>query len=243
MDCYTHSTYAYNHAKISFGKDYIPDWWKNTPQKCPVSGKSTIKNCRAFSEYHNSGIVVPLWGELEIEISSIKENTYKWEFSNKDIDVQQHLTDQWDGFSQGKRHNFKLISPWAIKMREAIRFSYSQPIWSQKEFFEHFTILPGVLEFKYQSSVELNYIVCPKKEKVVFRIPALTPMVMMHPMTERKIQIRHHLMNKEDLSVLHHGGGMVFRDNNNMASFYKSRKIFWDKADKINSAPLTKKAR
>ena len=116
MDCYTHSTYAYNHAKISFGKDYIPDWWKNTPQKCPVSGKSTIKNCRAFSEYHNSGIVVPLWGELEIEISSIKENTYKWEFSNKDIDVQQHLTDQWDGFSQGKRHNFKLISPWVMKV-------------------------------------------------------------------------------------------------------------------------------
>jgi len=237
MDCYTYSTYAYNHAKISEGKNYIPDWWKDTPKMCPTG--PTIKNCRAFSEYYGKGIVVPLWGELEVKVTSIEDNKYEWRFSNKDFSSEQHACEQFQGFSQNKRHNIKLTSVWAIKMREMIYFTYTQPTWSQRDFFEHFTLLPGILEFKNQTSLEMNYIVCPKKDEITFRVPSLTPMAILHPMTERKIEIRHHLISKEDFSesILNYGAGMVFRDDP-MPMFYKNRNKFWDKEEKINQKPL-----
>ena len=112
LDCYTYSHYAYNHAKINYAKNYIPDWWKKEPSKTK-DGAATIKHCSAFSRFYAKGIVIPLWGEVEITINPLNsdKNGYDWKSSNEDFDLSNssHPKNQWDGFGGDNLFNIKFV--------------------------------------------------------------------------------------------------------------------------------------
>ena len=247
LDCYTASHYAYNHAKIDYSRRYFPEWFKEMAENVPVLG-GTIKHCTAFKDYYAKGIVIPLWGEVEITVHPIDSEggAFTWSSSNADFDLhsQCHPREQWEGFGSKNLHNVKFMSPWAFKTREFVNFTWGQPTWSQPETFNGLTGLPAVVQFKSQSFTEINYMVEQKEEAQRFNLQPLTPMAMLHPMTERKVEIRNHLVSTDKMAkILHRGGGMLLNSNegqeHDKASRLHSRKRkFWAKADELNKCPF-----
>ncbi len=244
LDCYTSSHFAYNNAKIDYSHKYIPEWWKNE-SKFNKKNDATIKYCKGFIDYYAKGIVIPLWGEVEINVNPINfgNNFYGWTASNEDFDLHSgsHEQEQWSGFAQKNRQNIKFLSPWAIKTRELIYFTFTQPTWSQSDTLNGLTLLPGVMQFKTQTATHMNYMVEQNEKVQNFNIQPLTPMAILHPMTDRKIEIRHHLVDKDKFKAIRSSGaGMNFVKNifDGSRDFYVKRERFWKKADEINKCPF-----
>ena len=206
LDCYTYNPHAYKFAKINHGHHYIPEWRKSTP---PIVEKHpTIKNCPAFIEYYKKGIVIPMWCELEVQIQPKGDVLFTWKSSQKDFYIDEHRQDQFEGFAKKDGHNLKIISPWLIKCKENINFTFTQPIWNQRDTMFNFMLTPGVISFKYQMDCNLNYFFQQKDTQQVINIKTLTPMVIMHPISERKVKLRHHLLTSKDrerFGTLHQG--------------------------------------
>tara|TARA_B110000977_G_C11048449_1_gene481439 strand:- start:60 stop:839 length:780 start_codon:yes stop_codon:yes gene_type:complete len=246
LDCYTASRYAYNYAKIDYAKRYIPEWWKDHPNL--IDGMKTIKHCTAFTDYYAKGIVIPLWGEVEITVHPVGDTRggFEWRSSNKDFDLTSgnHAKGQWGGFGNDNMLNVKFSSPWAFKTRDLVHFAWSQPSWSQSDTFNGLTGLPAVVEYKTQSITHINYLVEQKSEEQKFRLMPLTPIAMLHPLTERKVELRHHLVDSETMEIITRRAGGMLLDSSNEdvlrgSKGYKSKKnSFWNKADELNKCPF-----
>ena len=250
LDCYTYSHYAYNHAKINYAKNYVPNWWKKEP---PITkdGQVTIKRCPAFSSFYAKGIVMPLWGEVEITVNPLgSDRPLEWVSSNEDFDLSNfsHEKNQWVGFGDNSLRNLKFNSPWAFKTRDAVDFVWSSPTWSNPDTFNSLTILPAVIQFKTQQATEINFVIQQKEKEQKINLPSLTPLAIMHPMTERKIKIRHHLVAVDKFNMIHRkSGGMVLGSTRGPSSedalteipkrIAKNEK-FWKKADELNKCPF-----
>ena len=234
LDCYTYNPYAYNFAKINHGSHYIPEWWKNTPK---TEGDSfTNKNCRAIIDYYKKGIVLPMWCEVEITINPKgSENLFTWEVSHKEFNITNHGQNQLKGFAKRDGHNLKIISPWFIKCREDVSFTFTQPIWSQRDTMFNFILTPGVVSFKSQMDCNLNYFYEQTDKKQVINIQPLTPMAIMHPMSDRKIKLNHHLVTSRDMDgnpTLGHFSNGLFLYRNQDRAFRRKKKLF-EKIDQI----------
>tara|TARA_R110000803_G_C11885161_1_gene310261 strand:- start:3 stop:803 length:801 start_codon:yes stop_codon:yes gene_type:complete len=250
LDCYTYSHYAYNHAKIEHSRKYFPEWFKDTDSYFVDGEKNkiaTIKHCRAFMDYYSTGIVIPLWGEVEITVHPLgDERVFTWRSSNPDFDLHcgNHGTNQWGTFSSKKLQNIKFASPWLFKTVEPVNFTWSQPTWSQPETFNGFIGLPAVMQFKSQMFTAVNYVVELTAEEQAFNLQPLTPLAILHPMTERKVMIRTHLVTQEKWDrMTSRAGGMLLDaehphigDKSNRTHAKKEK--FWDKADELNKCPF-----
>ena len=250
LDCYTASHYAYNHAKIEQARKYLPEWFKTTPAFASDGEDdqiTTIKRCPAFRDYYATGIVIPLWGEVEITVHPLgDERGFTWRSSNPDFDMScaNHSRYQWEKFSRKNLQNIKFTSPWLFKTVEPVNFTWTQPTWSQPETFNGLTGLPAVMQFKSQLSTEINYVVELKEEEQAFNLPPLTPLAILHPMTERKIIIRTHYVARDTLNRLkERAGGMLLDAEEphiyDTPSRTRAKKLaFWKKADELNKCPF-----
>jgi hypothetical protein len=241
LDCYTSSIYAYNFARINHGHHFIPDWWKKEPNEIHLKEQQesmpSIKKCPAIVQYYKNGIILPLWCDLKM---FLHPNGTDWNAitSHNEVSFEKHPREQFAGFTKEHGESIKIISPWRFHCREKILFTMSQPIWSNRDFFEHFHLLPGVLDFKTQSVTNLNFFVVRKNEEIEFNINPLTPMVIFHPHTERNIIIKHHFVeNAEKLHISMNPFFSMF----NLEKFgdatplqIKKRKQFIEKVDQTN---------
>lgn len=250
LDCYTSSHYAYNHAKIDYAQRYIPEWFKGHKKFTDGEEALTIRFCPAVSDYYTKGIVIPLWGEVKMTIHPIgDERGYSWASSNPDFDLhtQTHPKSQWSGFGNDTLLNVKFVSPWVFKTREPLYFSWGQPLWSQPNSFNSLVGMPAAVQFKTQFVTNINYVVEPRAEPQEVSLAPLTPMVMLHPMTDRKVEIRTHLVDNDKFTRLQQrGGGMLLNDSNDIgelrkqlfSGFRTKREVFWKKADELNKCPF-----
>ena len=208
LDCYTSNPFAYNLARINYGYHFIPEWWKRTPKKVQITEleqkrkkeEDTIRKCPGIVTYYKTGIVIPMWCELNMVLCRKDENElFKGKSSNDSLQVRFHGPEQFIEFAKEDGHNLKLVSPWHIRCKEPILFTMSQPTWSQRDTMEHLHLLPGVLDFKTQMSTNLNYFVVRKDHRVELNIDPLTPMAILHPHTDRKIVLKHHYVHDNDI--------------------------------------------
>ena len=247
LDCYTASHFAYDHAKIGHARKHIPDWFKHQ-RSFTAKGDASIKHCPAVGDYFAKGIVIPLWGEVEINVNPIGDETSNlaWRSSNTDFDLHgsSHPKSQWDEFGSDNLVNVKFVSPWAFKTREPLYFSWGQPLWSQPDTFNSLIGMPSVIQFKTQCATNLNYIVEQKAEHQTIKLEPLTPMAMLHPMTERRVEIRNHLVDADKFGrMLRRGGGMLLNDSvkemlKAPKGFRAKKEKFWAKADELNKGPF-----
>jgi hypothetical protein len=208
IDCFTYSHDIYEYAKIDHSIKYIPDWWKETSVVHDKKDILTVKKCPAFLNFYKRGIVIPSWFELEMLIS--KENdefrTWKWECSSIYFDMaDSHETIQFEKFAGQNGQNFKFTSPWVFKTKEDIDFLWTQPTWNMRDNLFKFCNLPAVVNFKNQHATNINYFFEYKKEESFIKIEALTPLVILHPLSEKEIEIKNHLVSKDEYDHIRTG--------------------------------------
>lgn len=252
LDCYTASHFAYNYAKVNNASKFIPEWFKRTDRKTSRfddgDNVPSIKSCPAFLDYYSKGIVIPLWGEVEIDVHPIGHEgpVYEWRSSNQDFELSanSHFPEQYDKFGGSNLYNVKFTSPWYLKTRELVHFAFSTPVWSQPDTFRGLTGLPGVIQFKHQTATHINYMLEQTEETQKFNFQPLTPMAILHPLTEREVVLRHHLLEGDKIkTVASAGGGMLLnmfqRDLfSNPAKLHARKTAFFQKADELNKCPF-----
>jgi hypothetical protein len=203
LDCFTKLPYVYDYAKIDYATKYIPEWWKNTPKTVEGKGsRGTIKNCVAFIEYYKRGIVMPSWFEMELtihELGRADDHWYTYTRSTSDADIDSsHTPWQFANFAGDDGKNIKFQSPWGFKTKDEIYFSVQQPTWNLRPLLHHVNILPAVVNYKYQHFTHVNMFITNREREQEFTIKPLTPLLMLHPLTERNVVVKTHLVDDKE---------------------------------------------
>jgi hypothetical protein len=227
LDCFTYVPVAYDYAKIDKASKFYPDWWKNTSKINDENKFATIKNCVAFIDFYNKGIVIPSWFEMRLTLLKTGDpKIFEWESSNHFMSTNDtHNQSQFINFCEQNGHNLKINSPWKLKTKEEIYFAWTQPTWNHKDIFDKLHILPAVINFKYQNHTHVNFFFKSTESIQKIHIPALMPLIIMHPLTEKRIKIKNHLISEKEYNSINSIDSLLLKSNTyDLLSFYKRKK-------------------
>lgn len=220
LDCFTYLHEAYEYCKIDHAIKYIPQWWKDTPKEIENADGSktdTIKNCHGLIEFYKRGIIIPSWFELQFFMREKNQEQvwYKWKSSNEQLEITNHYPQEFHGFSKDDGINLKINSAWAVKSKDDVQFTFTSPAWNSSDYMKHFYIMPGVVNFKYHHITNINifYVQDDKEREILIR--PLQPLVILHPMTEKKIKLKHHLIDKSEWNNITSYKKLFFKQNLN----------------------------
>lgn len=246
LDCFTDMPQAFELAKINHASKYIPDWWIQTPKECMIKNPNnvyetslTIRSCVGLAEYYRKGIVIPSWTEIKFRLSSIheKDRTIFIDPATKNVVVDLHPPQQFALFHRPEGMHIKMRSPWWIKTKRKVLFTFTQPTWNMRDTMFHLSILPGCMNFYDQNSTHINMFFYYSEYPKEFKIDALTPLAILHPMTEDKIVLKHHLVeSREKHDIRPHD--MFFSDRQTFSGYEKYKKArdkLLEKLERINS--------
>jgi len=203
LHCYTDKPDVYNFAPIKEAKHFIPEWWKKTPKsfKDGFANRDapTIKNCSGFVDLYRKGVMLPMWSDCSISVGEIGSNAFRYEYSNGYSSAHEHPEAQRGvQYPQEQYLHLKFLAEWALTCEEDLDFLFTAPTWNN-DTPENLTIFPGVLNFKYQSSVNINVLFKRESNPVNYLIPFGLPMVHLIPLTERKLIVKTHLISTAEL--------------------------------------------
>lgn len=212
---------AYQIAKPDFAVKYLPDWFKQTPKvldtyqigaisepvKCRHTGKPatsrTIKTCPGLIDLYKQSIAVPSWFLLEVDLDH-EQMTTRTPFS-EDVVWDNHPNIQFEKYvNEGHAYNIKVSTPWVMQSKPNIKVMFVEPTWDSYYRHHHMRVLPGVMDLKYANQVKINYLMDIPHDDEIFttRWDILDPLVHMVPLTDKQIEIRHHLVDSSTLSKL-----------------------------------------
>ena len=207
LDCFTYRPDVYAYFPIERASKNMPEWWKNTPPTAAMDNINlveipTIKSCVGLINYYSNAISIPMWSDCKI-VTSIERNEINWFFSDLKTNCVSHHHSQNGNYfhnSTSVYAHMKINSPWAFKCNEDIKFVFTGNTWAIDNP-ERIVIPPGVIDFKYQNSTNINMFVKIDDNSAIFN--ANTSLVHVFPMTEREIDIRnHHVSEKEFDDIL-----------------------------------------
>jgi len=239
LDCFTHKHYVHNFAKINYASKFYPYWWEKTIKSDDNNNVvPTIKFCDGLISFYNTGIVIPSWFSLVIDIGDNNQKEYNWRSSNNDFNDISHRYVQFKHFCLDNGFNFKIMSPWKFKTNRKINFVWSQPTWSIRNNLFNYCILPGVLNFKMQHSTHVNLFCQYDKEPKTINIEPLDPLVILHPLSDEEIIIKNHIVDENEyISICYIEEMMVFKNFSNIKNFIaykKQRNNLYKKLEKLN---------
>jgi hypothetical protein len=201
LDCFTYNSTVHDFLPIDYATKFYPDWWKKLPKdyrsRDMIVPINTMKSCKGLTDFYKRGVVIPMWEDVYIKLSSVKEQTFLWQ-TQSNGHLASHASEHWTGFlPKNQYRHLKLESPWTIKTKEFVQFAFVQPLYNQEEP-NNYVFCPGVVDFKYQHGSHINIMVDFRMEPREFTIKAGTPGVMMIPMFDQEIKIKNHLVDHSE---------------------------------------------
>ena len=176
-------------------KEVIPDWWTRVERMInSVAGKGTIRNCPSFPEYLAQGFVVPLWTDLNINMT---HDEFKWNTPEKAFQFSSHADTQFrDWVPKHVRDNSSMIlkpsCPWRVK---------TPPGWSMwqlpmtYDFNPLFEVMPGIIWTDIHHEINQQMLM---KRYGEFLIKRGTPLAMYVPYERKKYDFTIEGPNKEN---------------------------------------------
>lgn len=170
----------------------------------PRSSYDYLKN---EQQTRHNDFVIPLWCDVSINLNHIsKDHSIGWKFADEDTAADIHPYIQFRGFmTEKKLQQLKIPVPWVIKEKTGVKFLASSPQWALKDLQRVITPLPGMVDFKYQHSANIQYLFnYPQVETVdSVIIPAGMPLYQFFPLSDRKVKIKTHLISREEFWDYH----------------------------------------
>ena len=205
LDCFVYKPFIYNYAKIDHGRKFLPNWWKMTkPEDCPKG--LNIKYCRGLIDFYQKGIVIPSWFSLDVTISALPKREYTYDCSDTTgFKLENHNRNQFLGFAKEHGFSFKIGPGWKLKTRKKIYFTWTQPTWDMRNTMFNMSTLPAVINFYNQHHTAINFFMEYRETEQKLEIKPLQPLVILHPLTEDEIQIRHHLISQTEFESIDKG--------------------------------------
>ena len=207
LDCFTTDPFSFEYAPITQATKAFPKWWNNLPPEFNYlqtnNYEPTMKACRGFTDLFKNSFIIPFWGNLQINVSDDLNPGYEWR-SNYNLDggntkaIVQHASSQFHGFQETKFQHIKFSSPWRLKTNKYVKFLMIGADWHKGSLTEY-NILPGMLDFKYQSFVNINTMVECRSSPRIIEFQPNQPMVYLTPITEEQVEIKLHLVDQKEL--------------------------------------------
>lgn len=207
LKAYTNRADVYDKAKILKGSSLKPDWWKALPVQDYINlDPDTAKNmrlCSGFNDLFAKSFILPLWSDLQLSFGPVGDTAWHYHYADECSKARVHPDYQRNKWlSEEKFQHFQLINPWIIECDHNVDFLMTNADWYTDDVFRFMTP-NGVLNFKRQHEVNFNLLFArdPNKAKTI-TLKHGEPLVMLVPMTERKVVIEHHLVSAEKYSQI-----------------------------------------
>lgn len=218
IDFFTCNPGAYHHAPIVKANKLMPSWIKSVKGQQASDGvpESTVKQCNGFVDYFKNAFTIPLWSDVVLGVSEEGNDYWHYRFADQRSEIQIHPDVQRGTYlPSSKYQHFKLVSPWMAVSSKSVNVHWTSPTWSLDEP-DKIVVLPAVVDYAYTHGTHVN-IVIPKTDKdqnIILK--AGQPMVNIVPMTERKVNVKCHLVDeKEYESINQHTGNVYFNNRIN----------------------------
>lgn len=243
LDCFTVDPLVHKYASPRRSIDFIPDWWKDLP----VEDKNrNMKSCKGFTSFFKNSFILPYWQSLYLTISDINERKYEWKnskmpdpYDSQRPCIENHNPQQYAGYLDGNYQHIKLLSPWVFKSTRKIKYMWSDPIWTRQDP-NLYTILPGTVDYTINTSTEVNLLFQYKSESYDIDIRPNTPLVMLTPLTEEKVDLKTHLVTEREFKALTPGDmyAGVYNQENTFRNFniYKVKKELIEEKEKMDAS-------
>lgn len=202
LTCVTKRSELLELAPVQRTSKFIPEWWKNLPNSFINSGdfypSPTMKSCTGFLDLYSTGATVPMWSDLALVIGPQNTDFYRYQFADHVSSLVAHNEQQYQNhFDATKFQHLKINSPWKFVCNEDIKFLVIEPTWSFMKF-STIRILPGMVEYKYQATTNINMFVERMVDTQEILIPFLEPVMQIIPLTDRPFKI----INLDDQDIL-----------------------------------------
>lgn len=206
LNCYTSDASVFNFAPIKPSAHFLPEWWKEIPQAIDLENSiipiPTMKHCTGFTDLYKQGFVIPMWCDFLLVLGQKGTTDFLYQFSDGKSAATPHpAVQRGAAFPKLEFQHLKIVSPWLITCDEPIEFLATNPTWNQKDP-STMTVLPGVVNFKYQFGTSMNTIWKRPAEQTKYQIDFGTPLYHYVPLTERKVRIKTHLISQQDFDQL-----------------------------------------
>lgn len=203
LKCYTTDPFAYSFAKIDWGRNFIPEWFKNLPiHSAGPDGfvSPTLRVCHGFKQLYKNSLVMPSWSHITMIPNSIQNGPgFEWKSNTTFTHITSHPGNQIAGFYDDNRYStFKIETPWWIQCNRPVQFIVSDPVWNRSGITDY-SILPGILDFKYQTGTNILGLLEHRQERREVNFSPGDPLVFLTPMTEEDIVLEHHLVTYSEL--------------------------------------------
>ena len=203
LDCFTDRQYVMDYAQIDHAYKFLPQWWKALPkavqQRDSPAPDPTMKTCFGFTNLYQQGAIIPMWTEAIVGIGEIGSKFCKIEFADTQTGVYVHGAIQRGTYLPEEHYSHvKIMSPWHVQCTEEINWMFTFPSWSHP-YPEEFIVPPGCVDFKYQMSTNINMFVKHGTQRRLVTIEPGTPMIHLIPLSDRELDIKCHLIGKEEL--------------------------------------------
>lgn len=197
---YTFENNVFVNDKPTFNKADNAEWikyLKNSYKHFDVESNSnydvgTAKLCPGIRNYMTDGIHFKLWTQIKVRIhpNGFAENLPQ-SIASSYAPFVQHTPQQYEYIYPENKTAFKINNPWIVKCNKNIKFLFAESHYSTTFFRENnLVIAPGLIDFKYQNSVNVHVIAEKRKEPYEIIIPYGTPLFTLYPITESPIKFR-----------------------------------------------------
>ena len=227
LDCLTYRPEVLDYAPIDIGEKHYPSWWSalsRSTSKLDSEGLAmtkTMKGCPGFIDFYKNSITIPMWCDFYFYNNG---PAYRWQFSDMQSDAIIHSQEQYGEFLTSGQLHLKISTPWLIKCKEDINWVFVGNIWNQN-YPGEINLLPGVVNYKYQHSTNINLVFNNKRESNHL-IKVGTPLVNIFPMSERTIKINYQVVSEKDF--------ILDRESSSKISFangYQKKKKLMEKLE------------
>lgn len=246
LDCYTVDPFAFEYCQISKATNHYPEWWQNLPgTKSKIFDGSitptsfaTAKHCRGFIDLYRKSFILPMWGNILMDVGSREDRMFSWrcnfDAAYSDAPVLHHLAEQIEGYVDTSFQHIKLASPWLLDTnKKYVGFLMHDPLWNRSDLTEY-SILSGVLDFKYQASSNVNLIAQFKEKPRKIHLRPGEPIAMLTPLSDNDIDVKCHLIDKSDIHRHTMQQRIFFPVSDNEQVKYSTVKKFIDKHEENN---------
>lgn len=180
----------------SIGMKNLPDWFHNNDKSASYPN---INKCSGLNELYKKAINIPLWSDINFSYSSNgildirmpgvpPEMIYEY--------VTHHNEEQYNNAFKDSYH-FKLMNPWLITSDSLVPFLMIDSTWNRSRF-DQYTVLPGMVEFKYQTGAHINCFIHPTKHQQTLKLQGGNPICQLVPLEDVDIKIEYKKVSMEE---------------------------------------------
>lgn len=208
VDCFTSNPMVHEHFRIDRASKFFPDEIKLLPNYVEIRANhdpnsnlkeriGTLRKCNGLIDLFSVGMIIPCWSDITLEATDLGHVHYIDRIGRADdnwLTIQPHERMQFGSGIYPNHASLKLIPPWYVEEKSGVKFTWNMCDWHRTDIASKVRVVSGIIDFKHQHQVNINMFM---EKNSIIKFEAGDPLVHLIPMSDKKIKLHHHLIDKD----------------------------------------------